>query len=108
MCELQIVRTLKLHISNTLRGRVLIRLCYLSLKLSFRYYFLLSLLFYCTSLDKILNPIVLEYIIQVFVFEYNHCVLNQLVEFIEQEPYLMLVKVMCQVKSQTILKNLKN
>lgn len=39
-----------------------------------------------------------------FIFEYGHYVLSQLGYSMEQESYLMLVQIMCQVESQTILK----
>lgn len=54
-----------------------------------------------------MSSLALARIIQLFVFEYDHCVFSQLLELKEQEPYLMLVLVMWEVKSKTILKNFK-
>lgn len=47
-------------------------------------------------------------IIGLFVFEYDQYGFSQLLELMEQQPFLKLVQVMCEVKSQTILTNLKN
>lgn len=46
--------------------------------------------------------------IQVFAFDYDQCVLCQLVELMEQEPYLVSVQVIWEIEYEIILKNLKN
>lgn len=71
------------------------------------YYFLLSRLHNCTSLNQVLNRFVLICIIVLFVFDYDHYGFSKLLELMKQEPFLKLVQVIWEVKSKTIFKNLK-
>lgn len=80
----------------------------MSLKFSFFYYCLLSLLFNCISIDQVLNLLLLACIIQVFAFEYDYCFKTQLIDLMKQEPYLMLTQVTWEVESQSILKITNN
>lgn len=93
-------------VSNTFRGRTPIRFCCLFYRFCFVHYCLLSLLHDFTSLNQVLNSNFNMHN-SIIIFEFDHDAFSQLVELVEQEPYVLFVQVRWKDKSQSILKNRK-